>query len=939
MLENGLAQKIAEASALRSDLGRRTQESEGRQATLALKIAEIRELEAKLAWRSVQHSEVLASTSWRVTAPLRRVGVGMPAAAGHVRRMLKLAWWTATLQLVPRLRGLRARGRNAALLAGSDLFDPAWYLDRYRDVRSVGADPVLHYLDSGAAEGRDPSARFDTEWYLRRNPDVRQADMNPLVHYLQHGKREGRLPAPSASQPEMPRAAPSVVLLPPALEHLLQAFHDADSAPEILDLYAVLARYSDCEISQADLAGMPDLQALVAELSQLARSQPAPAKFAASIIIPVHNKLVHTLCCLKALLTANARSSFEVIVADDVSTDATAAAVAAIGGVVRHRRNAENLGFTRNCNAAAAWAQGDIVVFLNNDTVPLPGWLDELVATLRADASIGLVGSKLVNADGSLQEAGGVVWSDGSAWNFGRNQDATAPQFNYVKEVDYISGASIAAPKLVWDRLAGFDELFAPAYCEDSDFAFRVRAAGMRCVYQPFSAVVHHEGVSHGRDVSTGTKAYQVRNIRRFFERWKATLAAEQLPPGTAVPLARDRSRDRPHILFIDHYVPQPDRDAGSRTICDYLMLFKAAGFHVTLWPQNMHFDRTYAAALQRSGIEVLYDLHQRTLFQDWLELHGPHLDYAFLSRARVALDYVDAIRRESKAKILFYGHDIHFRRLAKEFEVTGQPATRAEMIDCEQIERQMWSKSDVVYYPSGEETDFVRTEHPGGRAQTIPPFLQKGSRLRGARERLSVSGIPRSHQLLFVGGFRHRPNVDGMVWFVREVWPHVQSSVPESRLVIAGSFPPAEIEALAGSTVTVTGFISETALDALYLTTQVAIVPLRFGGGIKGKVVEALSYGTPVVATATGVQGLPDAQRFLDVCDTPEVFAAAVVEVLRDPASHIRKALAGLDFVEGVASEGAARTALLGDVLEFQTVKGGLVPRGQSSAARAAGL
>ena len=466
-----------------------------------------------------------------------------------------------------------------------------------------------------------------------------------------------------------------------ALERLLHALHDPEVIPAMRAMYRIIARHEGSEISKSKLARLADVQALIAEIAALARARPAAERPDASIIVPVHDKLIYTLCCLNALLIGAARSSFEIIVADDLSADATADVVGAIGGVVRYRRNAENLGFTRNCNHAAASARGDIVVLLNNDTIPLPGWLDELVATLQADASIGLVGSKLINADGTLQEAGGIVWSDGSAWNFGRGEDAAAPQYNYVKDVDYMSGASIAVPKAVWERLGGFDELFVPAYCEDSDLAFRVRAAGLRTVYQPFSAVVHHEGISHGRDLSSGVKSYQARNTRRLFERWRATLAAENLPSGGNATLARDRSRGRPRILFIDHYVPRPDRDAGSRTICAYLTLFKAAGFHVVLWPQNMHFDRTYVTALQRQGIEVQYDLISCRSFPDWIRVHGPDLDYVLLSRALVAFDYVDTVRRETAAKILFYGHDIHFMRLAKEFEVTGQSAVKEEMI------------------------------------------------------------------------------------------------------------------------------------------------------------------------------------------------------------------------------------------------------------------
>ena len=189
----------------------------------------------------------------------------------------------------------------------------------------------------------------------------------------------------------------------------------------------------------------------------------------------------------------------------------------AIGGCVRVVRHDLNLGFLKNCNATAEAALGDVVVMLNNDTLVLPGWLDALIGTFDASPEAGFVGSKLLNGDGTLQEAGGIFWRDGSAWNFGRNADSTLPEFNYVKDVDYVSGASIALPMTLWNELGGFDPIYSPAYCEDADIAFRVRALGYRTLYQPRSALIHHEGRSHGLDLESGIKAYQVINQQKFF--------------------------------------------------------------------------------------------------------------------------------------------------------------------------------------------------------------------------------------------------------------------------------------------------------------------------------------------------------------------------------------------------------------------------------------
>jgi GT2 family glycosyltransferase len=119
-------------------------------------------------------------------------------------------------------------------------------------------------------------------------------------------------------------------------------------------------------------------------------------------------------------------------------------------------RNEKNLGFLKNCNHAASHARGKYIHFLNNDTEVKQGWLSSLVRLMESDGSIGLSGSKLVYPNGKLQEAGGIIWNDASGWNFGNRQNPEMPEFNYVKEVDYISGASMLVRKSLWEELGGF---------------------------------------------------------------------------------------------------------------------------------------------------------------------------------------------------------------------------------------------------------------------------------------------------------------------------------------------------------------------------------------------------------------------------------------------------------------------------------------------------
>ncbi len=233
-----------------------------------------------------------------------------------------------------------------------------------------------------------------------------------------------------------------------------------------------------------------------------------PDEVEVSIVIPVYNQVEFTHACLAAVQKHSAGIPYEVIVVDDASTDATNEVIGAIPGLV-YLRVEKNAGFIAACNRGATAARGSYLVFLNNDTTVTAGWLEALRETFTFDPNAGLVGSKLVYPDGRLQEAGGIIWRDGSGWNRGKFQNPALPEYNYLREVDYCSAASVMIPKSLFDQVGGFDRKYAPAYYEDTDLAFKVAQAGRKVLYQPLSVVIHYEGVTGGTDISAGTKKYQ----------------------------------------------------------------------------------------------------------------------------------------------------------------------------------------------------------------------------------------------------------------------------------------------------------------------------------------------------------------------------------------------------------------------------------------------
>ncbi len=328
-----------------------------------------------------------------------------------------------------------------------------------------------------------------------------------------------------------------------------------------------------------------------------------------SVVIPAHGKYPLTWACLEALAAARTKCMFEVIVVDDASPDATAEVMASVAGV-RLLRNERNLGFIASCNAGARIAKAPWLCFLNNDTHVTDGWLDELLWTANSDAEIGIVGSQLVFPDGRMQEAGATIFKDGTGHHLGRNRDRKRPEYNFARDVDYVSGASLLISKQLFEQLGGFDPYFAPAYFEDVDLAFKVRRAGKRVRYQPLSVVVHYEGMTSGRSEARGVKRYQLENREKFVARWQRELSAEHAPAQWRT-VASATLRQPRKLLVVTEQLPTPGSEPHAR-----LLRLSRGPNHVSLFATNCTESCERSRSLRRAGVEVFYRPYVSSLGQ-----------------------------------------------------------------------------------------------------------------------------------------------------------------------------------------------------------------------------------------------------------------------------------------------------------------------------------
>ena len=598
---------------------------------------------------------------------------------------------------------------------------------------------------------------------------------------------------------------------------------------------------------------------------------PTSATPAISIVIALFNRAELTFRCLRSIVEHSA-VPLEVILVDNASSDETRLLCARVDGA-RVLLNETNVGFLRAINQAARVARGRALLILNSDTELLPGSLAAALDLLDRHGDVGAVGGPLISLEGRLQEAGSVIWSDGSCLGYGRGDAPLAPPYTFQRDVDYVSGAFLLTRRALFLELGGFDRAYVPAYYEDADYCVRLWKAGHRVVYEPRAAVVHFEFAS-SRSTEQALAMQRERRVL-FSARHAGWLRAQPAAAPTdprAVLAARARPGTGLRILYLDDRVPLAVLGGGNPRSVAVLTVLARLGHFATILPLSFPREDTRAARADLPGTFELFaggeagagglaaHLDERRGYYDVIWASRPHN----LMRLNRAL----AGSAASCPPIVYDSEAVAALR-----DDAPAPALESELAEAR--------SARVVVAVSEAERVLL------SRATGAPSFTLG----HGLRTRPTPRPFALRRGLLFVGALvdEASPNVDSVLWFCAEVLPLLGPI--EIDLVGATALDKVLGLRARHPLVRVVGQLDVAELEERYDRSRLFIAPTRIAAGIPHKVHEAAAHGLPVVCTSILAAQLGWRDRDeISVADTPADFAAAIARLDHDGAAWERQ-------------------------------------------------
>jgi GT2 family glycosyltransferase len=598
---------------------------------------------------------------------------------------------------------------------------------------------------------------------------------------------------------------------------------------------------------------------------------------AVSVLLVLFNQAELTFGCLGSILETLGEQSVEVVIIDNASSDLTPALLDRIDGATIIR-NPSNLHFLKAVNLGAKSAGGRNLLLLNNDAQLLPDAVASALRTLESAPDIGAVGGRIILPDGTLQEAGSIIWRDGACSGYGRGADPANPDFMFQRDVDYCSGAFLLTPMKVFNAMGGFDERFAPAYYEETDYCVRLWESGRRVVYDPDAAIIHYE---FGSASGASALALQANNHKIFAAQHAEWLARQFEPSPANVFVARNARSAQPRILVLEDRVPKIELGTGYPRSNRLLHELVATGAQVTLFPMFRHRENWQGVrrALDKR-IEILI-LAESSEIRAYLSARRGYFDAILVCRPHNMETLLNATGPErdllGDAKIIYDAEALFVTRALQQMAAQGQPASDTERHRLNANEVTLTRLADAVISVSAAERDIL--EDYGAKEVYLLGHAIDDTPL--------ATGFEARDEIVFLGAIPDdaAPNADAVRWFAAEILPEIRSLLGRDLcLTVVGRVRAASVEALEAGQITLTGMVDK--LAPALARARILVVPTRFAAGIPHKVHQAAMLGIPMVVTDLINEQLGwDAGSDVLVASDAAAFAKACAQLYTDPA------------------------------------------------------
>jgi GT2 family glycosyltransferase len=564
-----------------------------------------------------------------------------------------------------------------------------------------------------------------------------------------------------------------------------------------------------------------------------------------SIVIPFYNEVEITINCLwhlKKHLTS--KFPYEIILINDNSTEAIK--FSEINGI-KLINNSENLGFLRNINKGIKEAKGEYIYILNNDTEVKKGFLEELFYVFNNFKNVGAVGSKLINIDGTLQEAGAVFLTKGRIKQIVKNKKNDAPEINYINKVDYCSGASLLFKKQKDNgELNQFDTDFVPAYFEETDFCFSLKyEQGKDVYYTPFSEVVHFDGVSYNSKKSKKIKQelFETNKVK-FFKKWKAQI--EDIKASTIS--ERVHELYSKSIAFYSKQVLEFDKESGANRFNEIIKSCISNNIHVSLLVKKAAIDSSYVRHYRRLGVQVYYKNKSQKSFKKFIKNEIANLGISWFYGPNSFKSHYNLVKKTCNQSLIVYDMiDIHHLRFERAYEIEPSNYYKKRIKKYKNLEINSCKKADIIIAISESEKNYISKLGFSEKVKLI-------SNIHSIKLPInSITKFEDRKDLLFIGS-KHHPNIDAVMYLYESIMPKVWEVNASIQVHIVGGVGDL-ISTISDKRFIFHGYVSD--VSNFFNNSKLMVVPLRVGAGVKGKIGHAFEYHLPVVTTGIGAEGM----------------------------------------------------------------------------------